>query len=62
MRLVTADDTVRINCPEIDMLEYCVILSRGMNVSCHECTRWRKGGALWERFLRQDKRVNSKVK
>lgn len=56
MRLVTQDDAVRLPCHTVDMLEYCVIVARGMNVSCPECTKWRKGGALWERFLRQDKK------
>lgn len=56
MHVVTKEHATKVPCHAVDMLSYCVIVARGMNVSCPECTRWRKGGTLWERFLRQDKK------
>lgn len=51
-RLVTADDAVTLDCPDIEINPYCQVLSRGMNISCYEC----KKRNLWEKFWRQDKK------
>jgi hypothetical protein len=55
MHVITKEHAARVPCHQVDLLKYCVIVARGMNVSCPECTRWRKRGALWEQFLRQEK-------
>ena len=55
MRCVTKDDVTKVPCHAVNLLSYCIIVARGMNVSCPECLRWRKRGALWEQFLRQEK-------
>jgi uncharacterized protein (DUF983 family) len=50
LRLVTQEDVIKMDCPSIDINPYCQVLSRGMNISCHEC----RNRNLWEKFLKQD--------
>ncbi len=50
LRLVTQEDVVKIDCPTVDINPYCQVLSRGMNISCSECTKRN----LWEKFWKQD--------
>jgi hypothetical protein len=45
-----------LQCGEVDLLKHCIMVPRGLNISCNDCTRWRKGGALWEQFLRKEKK------
>ena len=55
MHVVTKEDQGKVDCYQVDILNHCVVVARGMNVSCNECTRWRRRGPLWEQFLRQEK-------
>lgn len=52
----TGVDVIQVPCGEVDLLAHCIMVPRGMNISCNDCTRWRKGGALWEQFLRKEKK------